>query len=790
MGLDIRYIPFEYLQEYFVDKDTGAPLAAGIVKFYKDNARTEPKSVYKLSGSPPNYTYTDLGNELTLSAVGTFQDSQTGDDINVYAFPYDTDGNVELYYITVESAGNVLQLTREGQPNIGETAGDDSSEILNYVSNGQFINRNYIPATDTTQALEITSDVTSVAPGGWYFMRSSITGPLDIVGFHRYAAFTTNPTGNPRYAIDIACLTPGSDSYKALSLRFRDVNRFASTDPDKKYRVYFEGRSLSGSPVNVTLNIRKNFGTNGSGPTTTFVHTFTLNTTTEIQQFAFSFGDNIGKTISTYNDDYVSVDFDFPPTSTFDVRMTNFVLTDDTGATLVSYPQLTNYQYNYRSFAGFLENETFDGTTQYLNQHLGLPVILKKEGLSFDRSIIGKIFITTVTTPALGELLCDGSAYEYNGYSSDAISYKRLGEVLWDLSKLTFRYGTGHDFMTGIYRSSPTIQVCNNRFGAVTATNNGTVSPGFTYRRVHTGNATGYYVKSYMVATDTFHIENLNVGTVNAADPGTSGFTVNQIVDSSITSGLREISSVKTVAASGLAGLYFTFESYSTSAQLWYVWFKVNGVGTDPAPAGNPILVELETADTAAIVAEKVRQAINGWEVTDITCVAGSSIPAGSYFNIYTKTETTTQHWVVWYQVDGSGTQPVVSGAKYIEVRVLSTHGSTTIAFETCRAINKHIFAVPDLRGMFIRGWDNGRGVDEGATSRWSMVPGIIGDVIGTEQLSANIQHAHIYQVATTTGTNQSTSGTDVKEENISTDPDGDFESRPRNIYMNYVIKY
>ena len=66
-GLDPRYITSIELESFFIDKDSGEPLANGMVYFWEDSDRIVPKLVYELSGSPPNYTYTPLPNPIILS---------------------------------------------------------------------------------------------------------------------------------------------------------------------------------------------------------------------------------------------------------------------------------------------------------------------------------------------------------------------------------------------------------------------------------------------------------------------------------------------------------------------------------------------------------------------------------------------------------------------------------------------------------------------------------------------------------------------------------------------------
>ena len=75
MALDERYMIAGPLNQYFVDKNTGLPLAAGELTFYRDDARGTLKEVFQLSGTPANYSYVALSSPVTLSSVGTIQNS-------------------------------------------------------------------------------------------------------------------------------------------------------------------------------------------------------------------------------------------------------------------------------------------------------------------------------------------------------------------------------------------------------------------------------------------------------------------------------------------------------------------------------------------------------------------------------------------------------------------------------------------------------------------------------------------------------------------------------------------
>lgn len=102
-------------------------------------------------------------------------------------------------------------------------------------------------------------------------------------------------------------------------------------------------------------------------------------------------------------------------------------------------------------------------------------------------------------------------------------------------------------------------------------------------------------------------------------------------------------------------------------------------------------------------------------------------------------------------------------------------------------------FNVPDLRGEFIRGWDDSRGVDSGR-------------VFGSAQTDQMQGHFHTRQYANTVDVNTSAGslaggssiGTTANRDNVgapSTDgangtPRTGSETRPRNVAMLACIKY
>lgn len=214
MALSDLYITAVDLEEYFVDKDTGLPLAGGQIQFWVDGARTTPKLVYELTGDPTNsqgggYSYAPLPNPITLSDVGTVQDSN-GNNTPIYYYPYDSNGQLQLYYIVVVNSLGVVQFTREAWPNVTLTqvAGASESISANQISNGQFSVMS-LPGGLNSQVISFTGVATNlyyIAPGWVLSVGHNGAGTVTVT---RTALTGSSgyPT-NPNYWLTV---TPGAN---------------------------------------------------------------------------------------------------------------------------------------------------------------------------------------------------------------------------------------------------------------------------------------------------------------------------------------------------------------------------------------------------------------------------------------------------------------------------------------------------------------------------------------------------------------------------------------------------
>lgn len=796
MSLDPRLIVAPSLQMVFRDKDTGLPLRAGEISFFKDQARTVPKYVYKISGSPPGYTYVALPNPLTLSSYGTVVDD-TNADILPYWFPYDgtpdpggSNNTIELYYAEVRNSAGVLQFVRQAWPNLSDNANIFTDAIKNFVPNGQFLLHNNLPVTSTLQAGQIRQAVTPIAYGGWYFSRPSGSTSIDFITFERFGSYTANPTGNPRYRLRSRCTSPSAgDTFKDIQLRYNDVNKFASTS--QYYTYSLTARSNTGSNLACDIYLLKNYGTGGSSPTETLVQEITITPSYQIFNIPILFGTNVGKTIGTLDDDYLEIIIRKPTDLLSDIEIDDAILQLN-NVTVTEFQTQTNPEFLYQSLPGFLPVPAADGSDLYL------PIRLTQTGMEFDHSGVSKIYTASTSDLKVGELNCDGGQYLTSGYSSDGIPYSRLQAVLFNNTANAPIWGTGSNYVTSTNSSGSTdfLFINTNINGFVSPSTSGTTL--FICTTGHTGSyySLSAYVEGPVPSTSKVIAIGDVFGAVTDITAGTSGFTVEQSQNSPLS---RQIFKILPIGASGLAGKYFKFSSIVLPSTLtnYYVWFKVNGVGSDPAPGGTGIQVNLGAGFDAYDMTLILANVLSGHNLSSLEIGGGGTIPAGSYFTFNTVASSFNSAFYVWFKVDGVGNDPVPPGRTGILVNINSADTVVVVRTKIIVAINSVYFATPDLRGVFLRGWDERFSTDPDGSTRYTLtgLNLLAGNQVGTYQQDILGQHLHGYIKTPFTSQNIAESGTNqginvVSNENALTSYTGGLETRPINASVNYVIKY
>lgn len=202
------------LQDYLVDKDSGLPLANGIVTLWEDRQRyINYKNWYYQTGVPGAYTWVALDNPLHLSSAGTIQDPN-GNDVIPFYYPYEEDNqnNPQAYFVTVYSSDengdpNVLQFTRENFP---FTPSNVSPTVTNPTFRNYIINNTYWRNIGSLDAMDETDTILAPSQHDGYTSNSDIrflknvTGADDDLIFSPMTSVLNNDI-TPEYYLNFTC---------------------------------------------------------------------------------------------------------------------------------------------------------------------------------------------------------------------------------------------------------------------------------------------------------------------------------------------------------------------------------------------------------------------------------------------------------------------------------------------------------------------------------------------------------------------------------------------------------
>ena len=185
------------------------------------------------------------------------------------------------------------------------------------------------------------------------------------------------------------------------------------------------------------------------------------------------------------------------------------------------------------------------------------------------------------------------------------------------------------------------------------------------------------------------------------------------------------------------------------------------------------------------------------------------SVPTGGYYWSFVD-GTANLTYNVWYSINGVGTAPATPTGANIQVNLTGTPTIVSTIASTLAAVNQYQFLVPNLQGLFLRGWDpNGiydldyatranRGIQFNNTTIQTQY----GTSVGTLELQAFIDHTHNAPassggqfIGTGTGGNNYGTGADTTSSpsitgTATTPNNGGTETRPVNFAVNYFIKY
>lgn len=572
MAIDPRFICSSDLEGIFLDKLTGLPLAAGVIKFYSDPSFSVPKVVYKLSGSPPYTTssFVSLGSTLTLNSIGGYQDG-LGNSIVIYYYPFSEDPFThstsvlqELYYITVENSGGTQQFTRMGWPplasNFAQIVDSFTDDVTNLFSNGQFLAYNTPIPQDTISP----NLISTFAPGGWSFRQSSGSTGVYTLTVESVISGTSNLVDFPQKAIRVSRGVKGNETVYEIVFQWADANLLSRIPAGASNFFNLCFAAQANDLLTSTVNVYEvcNFG-GGGGNEYFFMGQAIISSAADYNYYNVTLTpvDNTVHPIGGPNSLGIAIQM---PGTPFDISFTDFSLTI-TNTPMTAYPFTSTHQMMADTFAGNIPLPNPDGSQLYL------PLVLTPQGMTWDTSIIGQITGKTQLTASVNELLMDGSTYIRTGYSSSHIPYKRLSDYLVANQALitigtstipagtTPMYGTGPNFVTILKNTDPT------KFDLSFNTSSGSNT---------TANATSGF-------------------THTSADP----------------------LYVYTVTGVPAAGTYFTFSPNTGGNLVYNVWFSVNSGGIAPVtPTGANIQVSLVTGDTVASTITKILTAVNQYQ--------------------------------------------------------------------------------------------------------------------------------------------------------------------------------
>lgn len=323
------------LQDYLVDKDTGLPLASGIITLYRDNARSFFKNWYYQTGSPGAYSYIALDNPLTLSSSGTIQDPN-GNDVIPFYYPYseDDENQADPYYITVYSvdengAPSVLQFTRENFPfnPSGQNPTATNPTWRNYIINNVYWrNIGDQNLTNVTEMIIAPSQHAGFTNGDIRFIKN-ITGGADALSF---AAMTNVlPTGQtqngaitPEYMLSMECT--GEEDGETVKCIQYPISLHVKTLNSVQGTIIFYGQNVSGNSNNyVDLYFYQYLGTGAlSQPDPILIQRVTLNNEFQEFQIPFTTPSSDGLSLGSGGDDALFLRVQYPLSLTFNINHT------------------------------------------------------------------------------------------------------------------------------------------------------------------------------------------------------------------------------------------------------------------------------------------------------------------------------------------------------------------------------------------------------------------------------------------------------------------------------------
>jgi hypothetical protein len=730
----------------------GTPLIGGSVYWYKASDHSTLKAVYE--DRPRTIP---LPNPTPLNNAGVVSDA-TGAPKPVYL------SDDENYYVAVYRAGESppidipIQTVDDWNADAAFNVKPQVDEIVttNFIPNAQF--RSLINGkTNYTSAELNAANNVLIARNNWY-LRRDVLASTNTLEFKEFIVGQTDVPFNPKYYLNFACSVVSTETIKDITVDIGDVETFSNQE--MTFAIYAKSSTIS----QIEILTDQDFGSGGSSQVITVVDSIQLTTAWTQYNTTFTTADVSGKTVGTDNKFRIRVRVPLNAICNVDFVMCQLNIGD------------TVLEFDYQASIDNDGNASKDAIPQPIVGDAFKNLTIDSDNITnVWRSAppIGTVDWLAAFTVPPGYLKCNGATY--SGLPDSP--YKGLYDVIRNI------WGYGEDGFVNFTNLTRYISGFVNKFDT-NVTDIADTSTGFTFSTSEQGGDKGFLASFYLDLAGVV-ITNKNNGNVTDTAVGTSGFTVTKIQEG--TGSLPEISRIETTAASGLAGKYFLISSTTTD---YYVWFQVDGAGADPAVGGRTgIKISLNSSALQQDVTEAVYYTLRGCEHYFITCNAASTLTGGEYFSIYNSSDT----FIIWYRVGGVGTEPVVAGTKVV-VDLLGSDTDVGVAGNTRDALNSIKFKVPDLRGAFIRGWDEGRGLDPDRLNRGQITTSFqFGDNVGTYQEDEFKTHAHQFTPFNRTNAVGATgmlwagippAGT------ATTTSIGGNETRPKNYYLMPIIKY
>jgi hypothetical protein len=153
-----------------------------------------------------------------------------------------------------------------------------------------------------------------------------------------------------------------------------------------------------------------------------------------------------------------------------------------------------------------------------------------------------------------------------------------------------------------------------------------------------------------------------------------------------------------------------------------------SGVADLPNPHGSNVIMTVVQPGAVGIP-----------QIVDIEVFDGSTILAGSYFELNCPSGRKT---IFWFSVDGMGSEPSFPGALIAKVEISSSFTSIQVATAVFDASFMQ-YRVPFMDDQFIRAWGT-NGLDPDAANRTDVNGNVVGNVVGSFEQDALQDHQHL----------------------------------------------